>query len=115
MAITKKILQSDSEFMERYSSIIDAAANRIHYLVSRNHQYTPTVEVANWIISSLPSLARKTWGRELKRWRVVTMLSNARFLGAFEDLDVRSVPGKGLTTVVKPRKGKLRLVKGGKR
>jgi hypothetical protein len=97
------------DFIGRYILIIEAAATRIHTLALRGQQYTSTADVAEWIIKNLPDRARQTWGRGFKTWRVTSMLSHARFLGAFEALDIKSVHGKGLTPVVMPRKTQGRV------
>lgn len=106
-----------TEFHQRYAAVLSAVASRVHHLVERGQTFTPTKDLARWIAHDLPTLYRQTFGRTakpLKTWRVLTMLSNANYLGAFEDLDIRAVRGKGLTTVVAPRRGRLKLIQGGK-
>lgn len=113
-------------FYARYSAVLEAVASRVHALVNKGQKYTSATQLAEWISYDLPTLYRQTFGstpRPLRVWRVKTMLANANYLGAFEALDVRSVRGQGVTTVVKPRgvpkasktRGKLRVIRGGKR
>lgn len=104
-------------FYARYEAVLQAVARRVHALVARGQKYSTTMELASWIAHDLPTLYRQTFGstpKPLKAWRVKTMLSNANYLGAFEALDIRSVRGQGVTAAVAPR-GKLRVIKGGKR
>lgn len=109
-----------AEFFERYGAVLEAMAGFVHAKVERGQRYTPTEAAARWIAHDLPTLYRRTFGKTpkpLKTWRVMTMLSNASYLGAYEALDVRVVRGKGLTVVSEPRKGsgkRLRLIRGGK-
>lgn len=113
-----------AEFFERYSAVLETVAKYVHAKVERGQQYTTTKSVARWIAHDLPTLYRKTFGKTpkpLKVWRVMGMLSHARYLGAYDHLDIRSVPGRGLTVVSTPRKGSgkrmragLRVIKGGK-
>lgn len=125
-----------NEFFERYGAVLETVAKFVHAKVERGQQYTPTKVVAKWIAHDLPTLYRKTFGKTpkpLKVWRVMGMLSHANYLGAYLGLDIRSVPGRGLTVVSEPRKGSgkriraasagkakvriinLRIIKGGKR
>lgn len=104
-------------FYARYGAVLEAVARRVHALVSRGQKYSTTEDLAVWISKDLPTLYRQTFGvdvKALRAWRVKTMLSNANYLGAFEALDIKSVRGQGVTSVVKPR-GKLRVIAGGKR
>jgi len=114
------------EFYTRYSAVLEAVARRVHALVERGQKYTSSEALARWIGHDLPTLYRNTFGstpKPLRVWRVKTMLSNANYLGAFDALDIRSVRGKGVTTVVEPRvakkvrrgRAKLRVIRGGKR
>lgn len=111
-------MKSKSDFITRYGIVLEATARRVHTLAARGQTYTSTSDIAFYIMSSLPTLARATWGKgmgvKLKQWRIVSMLNNAKVLGAYEDLDIRVVHGKGLTTVVRPRL-KLKVVQGGRR
>lgn len=116
------------EFFERYGSVLETVAKFVHAKVERGQIHTPTKNVAKWIAHDLPTLYRKTFGKTpkpLKVWRVMGMLSHARYLGAYAALDIRCVPGRGLTVVSEPRKGsgkriraasagKFRVIKGGK-
>lgn len=117
-AVSVQHIRTLGEFFTRYGAVLDATARRVHALVERGAKYTSTEEVAAWIAHSLPEMYRRTFGRTpkpLKTWRVQTMLSNANYLGAFEELDIRAVRGRGLTTVVAPRKkAALRVIRGGK-
>jgi len=104
-------------FYARYGAVLEAVARRVHALVGRGQKYSTTEDLAVWISKDLPTLYRQTFGvdvKALRAWRVKTMLSNANYLGAFEALDIKSVRGQGVTSVVKPR-GKLRVIAGGKR
>lgn len=107
-----------AEFHERYAAVLEAVARRVHHLAERGQKYTPTRELARWVARDLPTLYRQTFGKggpkPLREWRVKTMLSNANYLGAFEALDIKAQRGKGLTTVVAPRRGRLKLIQGGK-
>jgi hypothetical protein len=113
-----------AEFFERYGAVLETVAKYVHAKVERGHVHTPTKQAARWIAHDLPTLYRKTFGKTpkaLKVWRVMSMLSHARYLGAYEALDIRCVPGRGLTVVSTPRKGSgkrmradLRVIKGGK-
>lgn len=115
-----------SEFFERYGAVLETVARYIHAKVERGQQYTPTKSAARWIAHDLPTLYRKTFGKTpkpLKVWRVMGMMSHANYLGAYTHLDIKCVPGRGLTVVSQPRKGsgkrirsatKLRVIKGGK-
>lgn len=117
-----------AEFFERYSAVLEKVASYVHSRVDRGREYTTTKEASRWIAHDLPTLYRKTFGKTpkpLKIWRVMGMLSHAKYLGAYDQLDIRSVPGRGLTVVSTPRKGsgkriraaakgKLRVIKGGK-
>jgi hypothetical protein len=108
-----------AEFFERYGAVLETVAKYVHAKVERGHVHTPTKQAARWIAHDLPTLYRKTFGKTpkaLKVWRVMSMLSHARYLGAYEALDIR-----GLTVVSTPRKGSgkrmradLRVIKGGK-
>lgn len=91
-------------FHARYDSVLEAAARRVHALALRGQKYVATADIADWVIHDLPTLTRKTWGAKLKPWRVHRMLQDAAFLGAYEKLDIRSVRGRGLTPVVRPRR-----------
>lgn len=53
-------------FMYRYGQVLEAAARRVHSLALRGQVYTSTSDLADYIVSSLPTLARKTWGKNLK-------------------------------------------------
>jgi hypothetical protein len=104
-------------FYARYAAVLEAVARRVHALVARGQKYSTTMDLSVWISKDLPTLYRQTFGvdvKALRAWRVKTMLSNANYLGAFEALDIRSVRGQGITSVVKPR-GRLRVIAGGKR
>lgn len=113
-----------AEFFERYSAVLETVAKYVHAKVERGQQYTSTKSAARWIAHDLPTLYRKTFGKTpkpLKVWRVMGMLSHANYLGAYAHLDIRCVPGRGLTVVSTPRKGSgkrmragLRVIKGGK-
>lgn len=113
-----------AEFFERYSAVLETVAKYVHAKVERGQQYTTTKSVSRWIAHDLPTLYRKTFGKTpkpLKVWRVMGMLSHANYLGAYGHLDIRCVPGRGLTVVSTPRKGSgkrmragLRVIKGGK-
>jgi hypothetical protein len=97
-------MQSNSStFVARYGVVLESAARRVHALVGRGQPYTTTGDVADYIVNNLPTMCRKTWGKNLRAWRVKNMLANASFLGAFDDLDIVAVRGKGLTTRRKPR------------
>jgi hypothetical protein len=103
------------DFFRVYETVLKIVSNRVHALVDRGVKYTPTREVAQWVAHDLPATFRKAFGhvpKPLKTWRMLTFMSNAAYLGAYESLDIRSVPGRGLTTVVKPKK--LKVIKGGK-
>jgi hypothetical protein len=124
-ATTRRPAGDLGEFFERYGSILETVARYVHAKVERGHVHTPTKQAARWIAHDLPTLYRKTFGKTpkaLKVWRVMSMLSHARYLGAYEALDIRCVPGRGLTVVSKPRKGSgkkiraagLRVIRGGK-
>jgi hypothetical protein len=104
-----------STFFGRYGAVLEAAAQYVHRRssstlgrVSPSARWVSTYEVAEWIAKDLPTLYARSFGTggalPLKTWRVVTMLRNASYLGAFEALDIRSVRGKGLATVVSPRR-----------
>lgn len=116
----KKVRGELGEFFERYGAVLESVASFVHAKVERGQKYTTTEAVSRWIAHDLPTLYRNTFGRTpkaLKTWRVRTMLSNANYLGAYGHLDIRTVPGKGLTVVSSPRKGsgrRLRVIKGGK-
>ena len=107
-----------AEFNDRYAAVLEAVARRIHYLVERGQKYTPTHELARWVARDLPTLYRQTFDKggvlPLKEWRVKTMLANANYLGAFLALDIKAQRGKGLTSIVRPRRRNLTLIKGGK-
>ena len=114
----KKRSSDVGEFFMRYGAVLEAVARRVHYLAGRGQKYTPTKELARWVAKDLPTLYRQTFGKggpkPLKEWRVKTMLSNANYLGAFEALDIKAQRGKGMTTVVVARRGRLKLIQGGK-
>lgn len=120
IATPKKVRGELGEFFERYGAVLEAVASYVHAKVERGQKYTPTETAARWIAHDLPTLYRNTFGRTpkpLKTWRVMTMLSNANYLGAYEHLDIVVRRGRGLTVVSTPRKGsgrKLRVIKGGK-
>lgn len=114
-----------SEFFTRYGAVLERVASYVHAKVERGQKYTATEDAARWIAHDLPTLYRQTFGRApkpLKTWRVMTMLSNAAYLGAYEALDLRAVRGKGITIVSEPRKGSgralraasLKVIKGGR-
>ncbi len=124
MKATKNATATDKQqtFFARYAVVLEACARFVHARAIRGHVYTPTADLARWIARDLPTLFKQTFGSnvpsELKEWRVTRMLQDASFLGAYEELDIRTVRGRGVTTVAKPRaRGsiKLRLIKGGKR
>jgi hypothetical protein len=100
-----------SVFFGRYGAVLEAAAQYVHRRSSATvgqTKWVSTSEVAEWIAKDLPTLYARSFGTggalPLKAWRVVTMIRNAGYLGAFEALDIRSARGKGLATVVSPRR-----------
>lgn len=122
----KKVRGELGEFFERYGAVLESVSSYVHAKVERGQKYTPTKDVARWIAHDLPTLYRNTFGRTpkpLKTWRVMTMLSNANYLGAYGHLDIVVRRGRGLTIASEPRKGSgkrirragLRVIKGGKR
>ena len=95
-----------NDFTIRYAAVIDACSRFVHARHGRGQKYVTTTQLAEFIAHSLPTLYRKTFGstpKHLKVWRVKTMISNAAFLGAFGDHDVRSVRGRGFTVTVAAR------------
>lgn len=95
-------------FNERYAAILEVAANRVRYLVNdRGQKYVTVADIAFWIVKDLPARYRATFhGQDpllLKVWRIKTLLSNARFLGAYEAVGIRSVRGQGITLIHKLR------------
>lgn len=101
-----------AEFFARYGAVLEHAASYVHGRTKRGQRYTTTEEVARWIGHDLPTLYRQTFGRtpkELKTWRVASMLAHATYLGAMDALDVRCVRGRGFTPA-KQRAKHLRRV-----
>ena len=106
-------------FVSRYHAVIEAAARFVHSRASKGVPFTTLDVVSEWIAHDLPTLYRQTFGggtpKPLRAWRVRRMLQDANYLGAFAELDVKAVRGKGFSPVAKPRKrSTLRLVVGGK-
>lgn len=103
-------------FYTRYTAVLEAVSRRVHVLVSRGQRYVATEEVAIWVANDLPTLYRQTFGRTpkpLKVWRIKNMLANANYLGAYEHMDIRSVRGRGITTVKASRQA-LHVISGGR-
>jgi hypothetical protein len=105
-----------TDFVSRYMLVLEAAANRVHWLNKRDVPYVSTAELAAQIVKDpfKAHVVRDAFWKGVKVWRVVRMLQDANFLGAFEDLDIRCVRGRGMCVAVK-RRAKLRVIKGGKR
>ena len=103
-----------SDFFDVYGTILELVATRVHNQVARGEKFTPSHDIAVWVAHDLPTMFKAAFGRvpkALKTWRMLTMMANANFLGAYKALDIVAVRGRGLTTVVKPR---MRVIKGGK-
>ena len=122
MADKVKVSAELATFFAKYEAVLAMAASYVHTKHARGQRYTRTSDVARWVAHDLPSLYAQVFGkgdqRHVRAYRVESMLSHARFLGAYEMLGIRGVPGRGLTTAgargsVKKARGArhLRLVK----
>lgn len=109
-------------FHERYDAILIAARDfiaRVQAAAERSGEspYTPTRLVAEHVSNQYPAAYIKTFGsedpRELKVWRVTSILRNAGFLGAYDALGIESIHGKGLALAgtKSGKRPRLRLVK----
>jgi len=104
------------EFFERYLAILTAAKEFVERVgraaaLSGESPYVPTRLIAQHIAEHAPAAYLKTFGTDeplkLKVWRLKTILSNARYLGAFKALGLITTQGKGVSADVP----KLRVVK----
>lgn len=109
------------DFFTKYEAVLSLAAAYVRRKHERGQRYTKTEDIARWVAHDLPSVYARAFGqgeqKHLRVYRVLSMLSHARFLGAYEPLGIRGVPGRGLTVLGAmgaPRKARgarhLRLV-----
>ena len=117
--MSKRLSDELHDFFLKYEAVLVTAASYVHTKCERGQKYTKTRDVARWVANDLPSLYASVFGRgeqkHLRPYRVESMLAHARFLGAYDVLGIRGVPGRGLTAAG-PRPmargaGHLRLVK----
>lgn len=105
-----------AEFFTKYEAVLVLTASYVHTKHARGQLYTKTEDVARWVAHDLPSVYAATFGRgeqkHLRLYRVLSMLSHARFLGAYEALGLRGVPGRGLTVSGAHGKGSVRKAHG---
>ena len=103
-----------TEFTLRYTAILRCASGYVKRWVGLGRgRYIRTRDVAEWISYDLPELYAVTFGRgdpkPLRVYRVMRMLGDANYLGAYEAFGIRAVHGRGITVVDAPKK--LRSVK----
>lgn len=108
-------------FLERYTSILYAARDFLVQVVtsaekSGEDPWVTTPQVVNHLVEHKPAAYIKSFGtdhpKELKYWRLLQILRNANYLGAYGPLGIRVAHGKGMTLErIKTRKAKLRVVK----
>ena len=110
-----------SEFFDRYTAILYGAKEFVVKVasVARRSEEDPfvtTKQIAEHVAGHLPAAYLKTFGtdepRKLKVWRILTLLSNASYLGAYEALGLKAVRGRGVTAIERTRG--LRVIKGGR-
>lgn len=109
-----------STFFARHSAILYAAkafVERVWRAAQHTGEdpYVTTSQVVEHIAEHLPATYLKTFGKDepkdLKEWRLKTILANAGYLGAYHTLGIQSTRGRGLTLAGRPR---LRAIKGGR-
>ncbi len=98
----------------RYAMVVESAFRMVQGRVSTGRVYTPTAVIAAMVADDLAATHRDVFGAHgrkhprLKPWRVMTILSNARYLGFYEAAGMWAVPGRGLTSEAVSRKPVLR-------
>lgn len=105
-------------FLARYTSILFAARDWVEQVakVAARSEEDPWVtipQIARHLAANRPAAYIKTFGEndpyELKEWRILSILRNAGYLGAWQALGLTALRGKGVT--VKDKRARLKVVK----
>lgn len=106
-------------FIERYLAILFAARDFVGVVAKAADEtdddpWVTVPQIARHLVEHKPATYIKTFGtdepRELKEWRILSILRNAGYLGAWEALGMRTARGKGVSRDPKKR-ANLRVVK----
>ncbi len=89
-------------FAERYQVVLEAAARRVHRVAAKG-EYVTAEQLADWLVGDVWHVTQAAWWKGVRAWRVREFLRTARFLGAFEELEIKTVRGRGFTSAKKPR------------
>ncbi len=92
------------EFFARYTVILEAAARRVHRMSERG-EFVTTNDLVDWLVKDVWHITKAAWWEGVKPWRVKEFLRVARKLGAFEALEIETVPGCGFRAKERVRPG----------
>lgn len=93
--------------MTRYQALVAAAITFVTTQNALGSEFVSTKRVAKWVSEDLPKTYRETFGKnpkdtkEVKAWRVMNLMSNANFFGAFEENGIQSFRGHGFRNTKK--------------